>query len=43
MRKLTNKKKNNINIENRPLENMVSKLAGMRRGEDKHGTLTMHL
>ena len=40
MRKLTGKDKNNMNVENHPLTNMISKLASMRR-EDKCRTLKM--
>ena len=43
MRKLTGKDKDNIKVENHPLTNMISKLASMRRGEDKYRTLKMHL
>ena len=43
MRKLTGKDKDNIKVENHPLTNMISKLAGMRRGEDKCRKIKMHL
>ena len=42
MRKLTGKDENNKKIENHPLTNMISKLAGMRRGDDKCRTLKMN-
>ena len=43
MKKLTGKGKGNFKEGNHPLINMVSKLAIMRRGEDKCRTLKMHL
>ena len=43
MKKLTGKGKDNIKVGNHPLTNMISKLASMRRGEDKCRTLKMHL
>ena len=45
MRKLTGKGKDSIKVGNHSLTNfdMISKLASMRRGEDKCRTLTMHL
>ena len=42
MKKLTGKGKDNIKVGNHPLSN-ISKLASMRRGEDKCRTLKMHL
>ena len=42
MRKLTGKDKDDIKVEKHPLTNMISKLAGMRRGEDKCRTLKVH-
>ena len=42
MRKLTGKDKDNIKVENHPLTNMLSNLAGMRRGDNKCRTLKMH-
>ena len=41
MKKL--KGKDNIKVGNHPLTNMISKLASMRRGEDKCKTIKMHL
>ena len=43
MKKLTGKGKDNLKVVNHPLTNMISKLASMRRGEDKCRTLKMHL
>ena len=43
MRKLTGKWEDNIKVGNHPLTNMLSKLARMRRGEDKGRTLKIHL
>ena len=43
MKKLTGKGKDNIKIGNHLLTNIISKLASMRRGEDKGRTLIMHL
>ena len=42
-RKLTGKCKHKINVGNHPLKNMISKLASMRRGEDKGRILKIHL
>ena len=42
MKKLTGKGKDNIKVGNHPLTNMISKLADMRRGEDKCRTLKIH-
>ena len=43
MRKLTGKGKDNIKVENHPLTNVISKLARMRRGDDRCRKLKMHL
>ena len=43
MRKLSGKDKDNIKVENHPLTNMISKLASMRKAEDRCRTLKMHL
>ena len=43
MKKLTGKGKNNLKVGNHPLTNTISKLASVRRGEDKCRTLKMHL
>ena len=43
MRKLTGREKDNIKVENHLLTNIISKLAGIRRAEDKGRTLKMHL
>ena len=42
MRKLTGKDKNNVTVENHPLTNMISELAGKRRGEDRCRILKMN-
>ena len=42
MKKLIDKGKDNLKVGNHPLSN-ISKLASMRRGEDKCRTLKMHL
>ena len=43
MKKLTGNGKDNLKVGNHPLTNMISKLASMRRGEDKCRMLKMHL
>ena len=43
MKKLTCIGKDNIKLGNHPIINMISKLASMRRGDDKCTTLKMHL
>ena len=43
MKKLTGKGKDDIKVENHTLTNMISKVASMRRGEDKRRTLKTHL
>ena len=40
---LSGKGKNNIKAGNPPLINIISKLASMRKGEDKYRTWQMHL
>ena len=41
-RKISGKDKDNIKLENHPLTKMISKLADMRKGEDKGRILKMH-
>ena len=43
MKKFTGKGKDNLKAGNHLLTDMISKLASMRRGEDKCRTLKMHL
>ena len=43
MKKLTGKGKDKVNVGHHPATKMISKLVNMRRGEDKHKTLKMHL
>lgn len=43
MSKLTGKCKDNRKVENHPLTNVASKLARMRRGDDRCRKLKMHL
>ena len=43
MKKLIGKGKDKIKVGNHPLTNMMSKLASMRRREDKCRTLKIHL
>ena len=40
---LTGKGKDNVKVGNHPLTNMISKLARMRKGENKCRTLKMKL
>ena len=43
MKKLTGKGKDNLKVGNHPVANRISKLASMRRGEDKCRTVKIHL